>query len=196
MAIQTQRIGALRERLTIQQNSPLARAVSSLVRSGTTATVTTALAHGYLTNDYVTIAGALPVGYNGTAKITVTGASSFTYTVDNSLTTPATGTIAAAYASDAQGDQRRSDWRTLARISAELVPLRAIERLQIGAVQANLTCRFRVRARPDLAETQRVTWTPSWPPGEAEQTFEIIGIVPDGDGRTYRFLECARAVAP
>ena len=66
--------------------------VSSITRSGTTATATTAVVHNLQSGANVTIAGASPAGYNGTFTVTVTGASTFTYTVANTLTTPATGT--------------------------------------------------------------------------------------------------------
>jgi hypothetical protein len=42
-------IGAMREQLVVQTSAPLARSVSSLTRSATTATATTAAAHGYAT---------------------------------------------------------------------------------------------------------------------------------------------------
>lgn len=68
-------------------------AVTSITRSVNTATVTTTSPHGYLTNDYVNIRGATQADYNGDYTITKTGASTFTYTVANTPTTPATGTI-------------------------------------------------------------------------------------------------------
>ena len=72
------------------------RTVTSLTRTGTTATVSTApIAHGWITGEVIAIAGASPAGYNGNHAITVTGANTFTYTVANTLTTPATGTITA-----------------------------------------------------------------------------------------------------
>lgn len=67
--------------------------VSSIARSGTTATVTTATAHGLATGDVALIAGAAETEYNGEFVVTVTGGSSFTYDVTGSPTTPATGTI-------------------------------------------------------------------------------------------------------
>jgi len=87
---------------TITPVYPLRR-VYSITRSSNTATVTTgeldgsgaliAAAHGRATGDYVTVRGAVQTDYNITAQITVTGANTFTYTVANSPTTPATGTI-------------------------------------------------------------------------------------------------------
>ena len=67
--------------------------VSSITRSGTTATVTTSGSHGLSTGDLVIHAGANETDYNIEAEITVTGAATYTYTVAGSPTTPATGTI-------------------------------------------------------------------------------------------------------
>lgn len=70
--------------------------VTSITRSGTTATVTTAVAHGRSTGASVTITGAAETDYNViNAEITVTGSTTFTYEVENSPSTPATGTIKA-----------------------------------------------------------------------------------------------------
>jgi hypothetical protein len=64
----------------------------SITRVTTTATVTHT-AHGMATNDYVIIKGAVQADYNGLKQITVTTANEYTFTVANSPTTPATGTI-------------------------------------------------------------------------------------------------------
>jgi cytoskeletal protein CcmA (bactofilin family) len=69
--------------------------VSSITRSGTTATVTTATAHGFSNSDSVQISGAVQSAYNGIFTITLTDSTHFTYTVAGSPTTPATGTIIA-----------------------------------------------------------------------------------------------------
>lgn len=71
-------------------------AVSSITRSGTTATVTTATAHGFTTGQKVVISGATQTDYNGAFTATVTSTTAFTYTVANSPATPATGTILVA----------------------------------------------------------------------------------------------------
>jgi len=183
----------LRERLTIQENVPDPISVSSLTRTSTTATAQTAIPHGYTSTDFVTVAGAVPSGYNGKVKITVTGPSSFTYPVLGTLATPATGPITVTYVSDASGG-RKIGWNALASapdgIWAELLPVRAMERLQAAALQAQLDYRFRVDVRPDLTPAMRARWTPQWPPGSPLHTLEIHGITPDGDGRQYLFLEC------
>lgn len=65
--------------------------------SGTTATITHT-AHGYATNDHVQILGANEEEYNGAFQITVTNANTYTYTMNASSTTPATGTLKATTA--------------------------------------------------------------------------------------------------
>lgn len=67
--------------------------VSSISRSGGTATVTTATAHGLNAGNSTTIAGANETDYNGTFVVTVVSSLVFTYTVPNTPATPATGTI-------------------------------------------------------------------------------------------------------
>jgi head-tail adaptor len=185
-------IGNLRERLTIQENVPDAISVTSLTRASTTATATTAAAHGYLTGDYVHVAGATPTDYTGTWKITVTGPTTFTFTVGGTLTTPATGTITVLYVSDAQGG-RKIGWATLASaptgLWAEFLPQRALERLQAQALTSQIDYRFRVRTRPDLTAQQRALWSPSWQASAPVHTLEIHGVLPDGDGRGWLILE-------
>jgi hypothetical protein len=63
-----------------------AQTISSITRSGTTATLTTASPHGLITGNRVTVSGATSNEYNGTFVITKTGASTFTYVM---ATTPA-----------------------------------------------------------------------------------------------------------
>jgi head-tail adaptor len=181
--------GDLRERLVIQENAWPAIAVS-VTRTGTTATATSATAHNYVTGDYVTLAGATPAGYNGRVKVTVTAATTFTYTVDGSLATPATGTVTATFASDSQGGHR-DNWVAWATpIRAQLLPIGASERLQLQQIASLVTYRFRVRRRSSVTPAMRATWRPSWPPASPAQTLEIHGVVPDGDGVSAMFLEC------
>lgn len=67
--------------------------ISSLTRSGSTASATTSTAHGYSTGDVVTVLGADQPEYNGTKTITVTGGSTFDYTVSGTPASPATGLV-------------------------------------------------------------------------------------------------------
>ncbi len=71
--------------------------VTSITRSGTTATVTLASTPvtPYVTGDTVEIIGAVETDYNGEFVITVLTTTTFTYTVAGSPSTPATGTITA-----------------------------------------------------------------------------------------------------
>lgn len=66
-------------------------AISSITRSGTTATATVASTSSLANGDTLTISGATQSAYNISAVITVTGPTHFTYTVAGSPTTPATG---------------------------------------------------------------------------------------------------------
>lgn len=70
--------------------------VSSMTRSGSTVTVTTAADHGFSTSDGVSVFGADQQEYNNAFGITVTGARTFTFTIASTPTTPATGTILCA----------------------------------------------------------------------------------------------------
>lgn len=184
----------MRERLVIQTATPLTLTLASLVRSGTVATATTASAHGYATDDYVTLSGATPVGYNGKVKVTVTGATTFTCTVDGSLATPATGTIQALYTSDAEAGRRRA-WTTIATVFAEDMPMRTSERLQLAAIQSGVTSRFRIYRRDDVLAKARALWTPTWPPQSAERTLRVVGVLPDPDDIRFMLLNCEEVAA-
>ncbi|QDL38918.1 PilC/PilY family type IV pilus protein [Rhodoferax sediminis] len=60
----------------------------SLTRSGTTVTATSSAAHGYVTGQTVTIAGATGSRYNGSYVVTTTGTNTFTYTITDGPATP------------------------------------------------------------------------------------------------------------
>jgi hypothetical protein len=74
--------------------SRAALSITSMTRSGTTATVT-ATGHGYVTGQTVYISGAVQPEYNGNHVIAVTGANTFTFSVAATPASPATGTITA-----------------------------------------------------------------------------------------------------
>lgn len=72
------------------------QAVTSITRSGYTATVTQ-IAHGYAVGDEAFIDGCDPIAYNGLQTVqSVPTADTYTFTVNGTPTTPATGTITAA----------------------------------------------------------------------------------------------------
>lgn len=84
--------------IPIPSTTPDTLTVSSISRSGSTATVTTSAAHSLKAQDRVTISGADQSDYNGTITVlTVPSTTTFTYRVSNSPTTPATGTITAQW---------------------------------------------------------------------------------------------------
>jgi hypothetical protein len=94
-------------------NSPVAgAAISSITRVGTTATVTTATAHGRATGDWIKLAGATPAGFNTTgAEITVTGANTYTYVMPADPGGNATVVGSYTYGSDIFGGQLRESAR-------------------------------------------------------------------------------------
>lgn len=79
--------------LDLLVNGTTTASVTSITRSGSVATVTTAGNHGYVSGQMITISGANESDYNGEFVITVTGLTGFTYTVPGTPATPATGTI-------------------------------------------------------------------------------------------------------
>lgn len=72
--------------------------VTSLTREGTVATAVTEEPHQWGTGYLIEIAGSDQAEYLDTFEITVVDETTFTFTVMGSPTTPATGTITAAYA--------------------------------------------------------------------------------------------------
>jgi len=83
----------------------------SLIRSGTTATATVT-AHGYSIGDTVRVKGADQADYNGWFEIQSADSNTFTYTVSDSATTPATGTITVKKLGD---DQAKTTYDRLGR---------------------------------------------------------------------------------
>ena len=82
--------------LPYPSSTPSAISVSSIVVSGTTATVTCATEHGLSNNDYVQIAGASESECNGSKRVTVSSTLIFTYEVASGTSSP-TGTITATW---------------------------------------------------------------------------------------------------
>lgn len=71
--------------------------VTSLTRFGGTVTVQTASPHNLASGISVTIAGAVETEYNGVQIVIVTGDDTFTYPIETTPSTPATGTITASF---------------------------------------------------------------------------------------------------
>lgn len=165
-------IGDLIERLTFQTDASVTVAVSSLTRSGTTATADTGAPHGFTSGDFVTIAGANQADYNGEVQVTVSDSDTFTYQVANSPVTPATGTITAAFKSDAQGG-RGMGWRTTFTVWGKMEPLSTNESLQAQAINAITRYHAVIRHRPDVNAMMRIQWTPYL--ATTAKTLEISG---------------------
>lgn len=84
-------------------NSSPSIAVSSITRSGTTATVTTGTSHGFVSGDSVTISGANQSEYNGRKDlINKINDTSFSFSVPEYPPTPATGSFSASVPSAPQ----------------------------------------------------------------------------------------------
>ena len=78
--------------------------ITSLTRAGSVVTATTSGNHLLASGQRVIIAGASPVAYNGTQAITVTGATTFTFAIAGTPSSPATGTITAKTADGSEKD--------------------------------------------------------------------------------------------
>ena len=196
--------GAMTERLALQSKVPTPVSIVDLAEIGGVAFATTAVAHGFKTGDRVRVLGAEPPagspplwgeddGLNGLVTVAALTPTTFSYPVTVVLGSPSdiTGTITALYVSDAQGGVRPF-WTTYATVWAEMVPIRAAERLQAAAIQVVRDYRFRLYARADTTEECRALWTPTWPPGSTQQVLEITGALPDPDCSAFMLLECSR----
>jgi hypothetical protein len=83
--------GTLKRGNHLGHEPQLSSIIESITRSGTTATVETNSPHGVEAGEQVEITGVTSVGYNGVHDVvSVIGDDSFTITVANTLTTPAT----------------------------------------------------------------------------------------------------------
>jgi hypothetical protein len=81
-------------RLFYVNGTVLSAVINSITRAGTTATVTTAVAHGLITGNIVDISGCNEANFNGTdLEVTLLGANQFSYAVANSGAAAATGTM-------------------------------------------------------------------------------------------------------
>jgi len=70
------------------QTIPIASITTATTSTSTIVTIVTSSAHGFSSGDSITIAGISPSGFNGTFKISVTNTTTFTYTVNSSISSP------------------------------------------------------------------------------------------------------------
>ena len=146
-------------------STPTQRAISTVARAGTTATITTSVAHGYTTGNAVLIIfSSGPTGYaalNGTYAITVTGANTFTYTTSTSGTVTsgaAVGTVndpnafgyyAGYYQTGASTYALQPQWEAgqFVRIDStdlDLAGIFRIEELQMGFEANSMIARYQI----------------------------------------------------
>lgn len=103
--------------------------VSSITRSGTTATVTTAAPHRLGSQIPITISGANEVEYNVSGVLpTITGPTTFTYEVTGTPASPATGTLVLAFTSvslilesEARGSDKNLAFDEVVKLQSPLV---------------------------------------------------------------------------
>lgn len=80
--------------LPVPSSAPTTFTLSSLTSSSGVATGTTSSAHGLKVGDYITVSGANETDYNGVFRLSsIPSTTTFTYSVENSPSSPATGTI-------------------------------------------------------------------------------------------------------
>jgi hypothetical protein len=94
----TDNLGTVGAPLTLDFTLGTDRSITSITFSGTTATVTTAAAHGYSNGNQINIRGATGADeplYNGDFIIAGASGSTFTYTMTGTPTNNATGTLIA-----------------------------------------------------------------------------------------------------
>jgi SPP1 family predicted phage head-tail adaptor len=86
-------------------------------------------------------------------------------------------------------------YSTLDTVPAEVIALRAGERLQVEGIQSQVDLKFRIRSRTDVLPEMRVLWRPSWSTLSTPKTLEIHGVLPVEDGRMWMVLECGEVQA-
>lgn len=87
-------------------------------------------------------------------------------------------------------DGHSATWVPLAIVRAALIPQSAGEQVQGVSVGSQNDYRFVVTQRTDVKTTMQVLWTPSW--GGSQQTLQITGVLPDGNGRQSMVLLCSQ----
>lgn len=112
--------------------------ISTITRTGTTATVTTINPHGLKTGETVTILGATDALYNITTTITNTGDSTFTYTMAG---TPGANAVASASQSTTQIVDPSKNW-AVNSLAGKMVSYTTTAYTQNGGFQQNIQHRF------------------------------------------------------
>jgi len=104
--------------------------------------------------------------------------------------------LAATITKDDHGAEEHTWNQVIDTVDAELVPLRAAERLQAQTMQAQVDTRFRIRSRADITTAMRLEWYPSWLSLATPKTLEIHGLWPDpNDPQSALLVDCGEAVS-
>ena len=74
-------------------NRSATQSVTSITRVGTTATMTTPAAHGYIVGDFIEVAGAAQAQYNGTQRVLTATSTTLTYAMTADPGASASGTL-------------------------------------------------------------------------------------------------------
>jgi uncharacterized phage protein gp47/JayE len=133
--------------------------VTSLTRSGSTVTATTASDHDLGSNISVTISGANETEYNGVQTITVNGLDTFTYEISGTPATPATGTILADFdlasvpvESDGFGQSQNQDLDTQLRLQSPIAGVDDVANVDFGEIGGGTDQETRQSLRERLLE--------------------------------------------
>jgi hypothetical protein len=161
--------------------------VSSILSSGTTATVTTAEPHCLATGAIVhaKITGATPSAYNGTFSATVTGPSTFAYAVPSGTASPATGTI--TYQADIYVAK---NWKLRNSRTSETGADGTVYSLSYSAgPDANNILRVKTGASgPGIGNSEAEVVSPEWLVGDIFYALPAATGVNDGNGNPINFI--------
>ncbi len=154
----------------------------TITRSGYTATVTQT-AHGLAVGDETLIAGATQLDYNGLQTVaSVPTANTFTYTVQGTPVTPATGTITAAALTDQPVEIPRT---VITDDGYQAIQIKSLSNAQFTNVYYNPTFPFGtvfLWPKPNTDENQLVLYLQSAFAGFADLTTDYA--FPDLPGYT------------
>lgn len=144
--------------------------ITSITRSGYTATVTQT-AHGLAVGDEVLIQGAAQLDYNGLQTVaTVPTANTYTYTVQGTPVTPATGTLTASALTDQPVEIPRT---VITDDGYQAIQIKSLSNAQFTNVYYNPTFPFGtvfLWPRPNTDENQLVLYLQSAFAGFADLT--------------------------
>lgn len=115
----------------------MAYPLTSITRTGSVATVTFN-DHGLTTGDRIYIQGADQAGYNGVKTVTSSTQNTFTYAVDSSTVTPATGTLYGYVEKRCYAQSWFSIASGLAKASWKLIDYRAVPGETVAQIAARV----------------------------------------------------------